>query len=341
MNPFADFGITFAQPWLLLALLLIPLISFLKGHFGGQPTVVFSSTARLRTLGTQALSRPGNFLTSLLYLALALLIVALARPQQGKTLSQVEASGIDIILALDVSTSMLAEDFNIGTQRANRLAVTRKVTEKFIERRPNDRIGIVAFAGRPYLVSPLTLDHDWLLKHMERVEVGLVEDGTAIGSAIASSANRLRGDHSAKSRIIILLTDGANNIGDITPTTAAEAAKALGIKIYTIGAGTNGPVPFPTGRDLFGNTSYRMVDFPLDAETLEKVASITGGKFYRATDIDSLEGIYNEIDQLEKTTFEIKKYSQYRDLFPWFLGAGCALLALHLILSQTVWRKLP
>ncbi|HWL51382.1 MAG TPA: VWA domain-containing protein [Chthoniobacteraceae bacterium] len=341
MNPFADFGITFAWPWLLLGLLLIPLLSILKGYYGGSATVVFSSTQRLRSLGDQVVSRAGNFLTSLLYLALALLIVGVARPQKGKTMSTVEASGIDIMLVLDVSRSMLAEDFSIGGERTNRLTVVKQVTEKFIESRPNDRIGITAFAGRPYLVSPLTLDHDWLLKNMERVEIGLVEDGTAIGSAIASGANRLRGEHSATSRIMIVLTDGDNNAGRIAPATAAEAARALGIKIYTIGAGTEAPAPFPVGKDLFGRTSYRMVSFPLDVASLKQIAEIGQGVFYRATDAKSLEGIYEEIDRLEKTTFEVKKYSQYKDLFPWFVGAGGGLLLLQMVLSLTLWRKLP
>ena len=228
MNPFDDFGITFANPWLLTLLLLIPLLAFLRGHRGGSPTVVFSSTESLRSLGRRVQSRAGNFLTSLLFLALALLIVALARPQKGKTLNSVNASGVDILLVLDVSGSMLAEDFTIGGRRTNRVNVVKKVTEEFIDQRPNDRLGIIAFAGRPYLVSPLTLDHSWLQQNMNRVQVGLVEDGTAIGSALASASNRLRGDKAAKSRVIILLTDGDNNAGKLAPATAAEAARAVG-----------------------------------------------------------------------------------------------------------------
>ena len=342
MNPFADFGITFANPWILLGLLAIPLLAWLRGHSGGKATVVFSSTTILRSLGNRVTSRAGNFLSSLFYVALALLIVGMARPQKGKTFSEVEASGIDIVLALDVSRSMLAEDFTIGGTRANRLDVVKKVTEEFIERRPNDRIGLVAFAGRPYMVSPLTLDHNWLLLNMDRVKVGLVEDGTAIGSAIASAANRLRGDKNAKSRVIILLTDGDNNAGPVSPFTAAEAARAMGIRIYTIGAGTEGEAPFPTGgRDIFGRPAYQMVRFPLDEASLKRIAEIGGGQYYRATDTESLRQIYDQIDKLEKSTFEMKKYSQYTDLFPWFVGAGAALMALQLVLSQTLWRRLP
>ena len=341
MNPFDDFGITFGNPWLLLLLLAIPILAFLRGNRGGSPTVVFSSTEPFRSLGKRVQNRAGNFLTGLLFVAMALLIVALARPQKGKTLNQVEASGIDIMLLVDVSKSMLSEDFTIGNQRANRVSVIKKVTEKFIDQRPNDRIGIIAFAGRPYLVSPLTLDHDWLQKNMERVQIGLVEDGTAIGSALASAANRLRGDKTAKSRVIILLTDGDNNAGKISPATAAEAARAVGAKIYTIGAGTEGDVPVPAGPDFFGRMRYEMRRFPIDIASLKQIAQIGNGQFYRATDTASLEEIYAEIDKLEKTSFELKQYRQYRDLFPWFLAAGAALLLVQVTLSQTIWRRLP
>lgn len=341
MSMFDALGFGFASPWFLLLLLAIPVLAFLRGREGKSPTVVFSSTGVLKSLGKRVSNRAGRLLASLKFLALGLLILALARPQSGKTFREVDASGIDIMLVLDVSKSMLAEDFFVGNQRANRISVVKKVTEDFIRERPNDRIGIVAFSGRPYLVSPLTLDHDWLLKNMERVQVGLVEDGTAIGSALASASNRLRGDKNAKSRVIILLTDGDNNAGKISPTTAAEAARALGNKIYTIGAGTEGDAPFPYGQDMFGRTMYRNVRFPIDVPSLEQIAKLGNGRFYRATDTKSLEGIYGQIDALEKTSFELKQYRQYTDLFPWFLGAGALVLALQMVLTQTVWRKLP
>jgi len=340
VNPFSDFGITFVNPWLLLLLLLIPLLSFLRGQRGGSPTVVFSSTEPLRALGKRVQSRAGNFLTSLLFLALALLIVALARPQKGTTLTHVEASGVDIMLVLDVSGSMKAEDFTIGNRAASRISVVKKVTEEFIEKRPNDRLGIIAFAGRPYLVSPLTLDHDWLLQNMDRVQIGLVEDSTAIGSALASAANRLRGDKNAKSRIIILLTDGENNAGRISPATAAEAAKAIGAKIYTIGAGSDGNARIPAGRNFFGQMMYQEVG-PLNATALKQIAEIGNGQFFRATDTRSLKEIYAQIDKLEKSSFEMKQYRQYYDLFPWFLAAGAGLLLVQTTLAQTIWRRLP
>lgn len=341
MNPFDGFGIAFANPWLLTLLLLIPLLAYLRGHRGGAPTVIYSTTESLRALGRRVQSRAGNFLTGLFFLAMALLIVALARPQLGKTLSQVNASGIDILLVLDVSGSMLSEDFTIGSQRTNRVSVVKKVTEEFIDKRPNDRIGMIAFAGRPYLISPLTLDHGWLQQNMERVQVGLVEDGTAIGSAIASAAYRLQGDKAAKSRVIILLTDGDNNAGKVSPATAAEAARAIGAKIYTIGAGTEGIVPFPvmdrSGRVL----GYEQRQFPIDVASLQQIAKIGNGQFFRATDTRSLQEIYKQIDQLEKSSFELKQYREYRDLFPWFLAAGAGLLLVQTVLSQTIWRRLP
>ena len=328
----------FAHPWLLLLLLLLPVLAMLQGARGAAPAVVFSSLATLRQLGDARRAKAGGWRSSLLLLALAPLIVALARPQQGRTISHVEASGIDIMLALDVSRSMLAEDFTIGNQRVNRVEAVKKVTEEFIEGRPNDRIGIIAFAGRPYLVSPLTLDHDWLLQNLERVKIGLVEDGTAIGSAIASASNRLK-DRESKSRIVVLLTDGDNNAGKVPPLTAAEAAKALGIKVYTVAAGTRGFAPMPMV--MFGRTVYQNVRVTVNEEALTQIAKLTDAQFYRATDSKSLAQIFAQIDKLEKSTVTMSQFKQVRELFPWFLAAGGALAGLSLLLEQTAWRRLP
>jgi Ca-activated chloride channel family protein len=281
-------------------------------------------------------------------LSLALFALAMARPQLGKSLTQVEASGIDIMLVLDVSGSMLTKDFTIGGESATRIDAIREVTRKFIEGRPNDRIGIIAFAGRPYVVSPMTLDHDWLLKNLERVKIGLVEDGTAIGSGIAAGANRLN-DKRSKSRVIVLLTDGENNTGKIPPNTAAEAVKALKIHFYAIGAGINGIAPTPVfnpqnGKpltDMFGNIVYQNQRVHFNEAGLKEVTRIADGQFYRATDTKSLEQIFGDIDKLEKTTVSVKKYQQYRDLFSACLMGGLGLLIAQLILSQTVWKKLP
>jgi len=328
----------FANPWLLLFLLTLPILAILRGAKGAAPAVIYSSLAPLRDLGRSRRSKAGGWLTTLLLLALGAFIVALARPQLGRTLTHVEASGIDIMLALDVSRSMLAEDFTIGNQRANRLEAVKQVTEKFIQGRQNDRIGIVAFAGRPYLVSPLTLDHDWLLQNLERIRIGLVEDGTAIGSAIASASNRLK-DREAKSRIVVLLTDGDNNAGKVSPATASEAAKALGIKVYAIGAGTRGYAPIPV--QIYGRTVYQNVKVEVDEATLKEIANKTDAKYYRATDSKSLEGIFAEIDKLEKSTVQMSHYKEVRELFPWAVGFGGALLTLHILLGQTWWRRLP
>ncbi|MGZ4966416.1 MAG: VWA domain-containing protein [Chthoniobacterales bacterium] len=339
-------ALTFAQPWLLLLLLALPLLAYLRGQRGPTGALVFSSTNILRGLGKASRTRAGQFLRALLYLILALFIIALARPQLGKSMTQVEASGIDIMIALDVSGSMMTKDFTIGGDPATRVDAVKEVTRKFIEARPNDRIGLIAFAGRPYVVSPMTLDHDWLLQNLDRLRIGLVEDGTAIGSGMAAAASRLN-DKGSKSRVLILLTDGENNSGKIPPNTAAEAVKALKIHFYAIGAGINGiaPAPVMSARgfvtDLAGNIMYQNQPVHFNEEGLKEVARIADGKFYRATDTDSLEHIYAEIDKLEKSTVSVKKFEEYHDLFPAFIMSGCGLLVAQLLLGQTIWRKLP
>ena len=219
---------------------------------------------------------------------------------------------------------MEAMDFTLNGQPSNRLEVVKDVVGKFVQQRANDKIGLVAFAGRPYLVSPLTQDRAWLGQRITSLKMGQVEDGTAIGSALVSAIAHLK-DSQAKSRIIILLTDGVNNKGAANPETSAEAAKALGIKIYTIGAGTNGEAPMPV-RDPFGGTQYRRVKVEIDEPMLQKVADLTGGKMFRATDTTSLEKIYEVINQLETTTRKLKKYEEYEELFLWFLLPGLGLL---------------
>jgi Ca-activated chloride channel family protein len=330
----------FAQPWWLLALLVIPLVAWMQGGRGPSPAIRFSFVEPLRGFARPRRAGIGGFRSFIICAALACFVVALARPRLGKTSDTIESSGVDILLELDVSGSMLAEDFKLGNDRANRLEVVKDVTKRFIEGRPNDRIGIIAFAGRPYLVSPLTLDHDWLLKNLGRLRIGLVEDGTSIGSALASAANRLRSKQS-KSKIIVLLTDGDENITTVPPTTAAEAAKTLGIKIYTIAAGTNGTAPYPAGRDFFGNKIYRTIQVSVDEGQLRKVAEIGNGKFFVAMDTNSLNNIFSEIDKLEKTEVKLKRKTDWKDLFQWFVGAGAALAALHALLSQTLWRTVP
>lgn len=338
LRALANFG--FARPWWLLLLLALPPLAFLRGRAGGAPAVRYSSTAPLRGIGRRRPARAGAFRGWLVFAAMAVGILALARPQVANSFTQIEASGIDIMLTLDVSRSMLAEDYQgANGQRANRIDTVKEITAQFIRERPNDRIGMTAFAGRPYLVSPLTLDHGWLLQNLERLRCGLVEDGTAIGSALASSTNRLK-DSKSPSRLVVLLSDGGNNAGRVSPETAAEAAAALGIKVYTIGVGSQGDamIPIPDG---FGHTVMRMIPADLDEKTLGEVARVAGGRYFAAKTTRGLKEIYAEIDRYEKSRVKVSQYRQHRDLFPWLLGGGCALLGLHLLLSQTAWRRLP
>jgi Ca-activated chloride channel family protein len=341
MNPIDIGPLTLGTPAALLALLLVPVVLLLRGHRGPAPAVRFPGAAALLPPRAERAARFGRFSRWLAALSFLLLTVALARPQFGETLTHTESSGVEIMLALDVSESMLAEDFTVGGQRANRLEAIKQVTRDFIEGRTSDRIGMVAFAGAPYLVSPLTLDHDWLAGNLDRVKIGLVEDGTAIGSAIASAANRLR-NREAKSRVLVLLTDGDNNAGNITPKTAAEAAKALGIRVYTVGAGTRGAAPYPVGRHPFtGETIYRRMEVRFNEEGLREVADITGGKYFRATDTDSLRGIFAEIDRLEKTRVEITERRRFHDKYQWPAAAGMLCLAGALALGWTRERTIP
>lgn len=331
--------LTFAHPEVLWFLALVPVMLWWRGRRGLSSSVRFSSTGIARTIAGARRSRCGKLGMALRALSLGLLVVGLARPQLGTGKTVVEANGIDIMLAVDVSSSMEAHDFEVDRNPVERLEVVKRVVAKFIEARPDDRIGLVAFAGKPYLVSPLTLDHDWLLKRLDALETGMVEDGTAIGSAIASGLTRLR-DQEAGSRIMILLTDGMNNAGKVAPEAAAEAAEALKIKIYTIGAGTRGEAPVPMV-DAFGRTRMAMARVDIDEETLTKVAKRTKGQYYRATDTRSLRQIYQQIDKLEKTKRSLEKYFEYTELFGWAVLTSLLFLGLELGLASTVFRRLP
>jgi len=329
----------FLHPQFLWLLACLPVMVVWKGRWGRPVAVRMPSTHDAIIVGARPRSKIGGFLGGIGLLGFALLIGALARPRLGRGSKDIDASGIDIVLALDVSGSMEALDFKIDGQPVNRLNVVKKVVGEFVDQRPNDKLGMVAFAGRPYLVSPLTLDHGFLAKRLADVKLGQVEDGTAIGSAIAAAVNHLR-DSTAKSRIIILLTDGMNNAGAVNPPTAAEAAKALGIKIYTIGAGIRGEAPIPV-KDMFGGTHLQMMKVDIDEEMLRQIANATGGQTFRATDTDSLAKIYAAINHLETTTRKLKKFQQYDELYIWFLVPGLCLLLLELVLNQTRFRRLP
>ena len=336
----------FAYPYWFLLLLLLPLLAWLRGKRGQPAAFLYSSAQLLRTISGAHRSRAGQMLLALRWLTLVFLIAALARPQFTQSETKVSVSGVDIAVALDLSTSMMSEDpgFKIKGEQVNRLEIARDVLKRFIQRRPNDRIGIVAFAGRAYIAGPLTLDHDFLIQNIDRLELagpGSIEDGTAIGSGLSTCINRLR-DLKSKSKIIILMTDGQNNSGKVPPLTAAEAAQALNMKVYTIGVGTRGMAPFPRGINRFtGKKEYVMQPVDIDEETLKTISAKTGGKYFRADSTDTLRHIYDEIDQFEKTEVEVKKYLHVKELFQWAMYPGCLCFLLELLLGQTIWRKLP
>ncbi len=272
-------------------------------------------------------------------LASTLILFALARPQWITEETTIRTEGVDMIFAVDVSTSMLAEDFQMGTRRVNRLEAVKEVVKEFVRGRKSDRIGMVAFAARAYPVCPLTRDFDWLLENLERVNVGMIEDNTALGSGLSSALIRLR-DTPSKEKAVILLTDGRNNAGTISPATAAAVARTLKIRIYAIGAGSKGPAPYPV-KDPFGNTIYKPIPLDIDEDALKNIALKTEAKYFRATDMTSLEEIFREIDKLETTPIEEKKYYQREELFHLFLIPGLILLFLEIILNNSLLRKIP
>jgi Ca-activated chloride channel family protein len=330
----------FAHPFLLLLLLLLPVLAWLKGRRGAPPAFVYSSVQLVRAMQNISRSRLGGLLGSLRWLALALFIVALAQPRFAKSTTEVKASGIDIVAALDLSGSMISEDFEVHGERVNRVNMAKSVLKDFIDKRPNDRIGLVVFAAQAFIATPLTLDHDYLQENLARLEIGTINsDATAIGDALTTAVNRLR-DLKAKSKIIILATDGQNNSGKVDPLLAAEAAAALGVKIYTVGIGEQGQAPMPT-QDMFGRKVYQMVPVDVDEATLQKIADKTGGKYYRADNAEKFQKIYVEIDKLEKTEASMKKYTHFTELFPWFVAAGLAILLIEFVLAQTAFRRLP
>lgn len=331
--------IRFLNPEFLWLLALLPLVAIWRGRKGRVAAVEYSNVEIARTVARETRSRPARWTTMLRLLVATLIIVGLARPQYGQGRSEVQASGVDLMLAVDVSSSMEALDFTVNGQPESRVEVVKSVVSKFIESRPDDRIGLIAFAGAPYLVSPLTLDHEWLKQNLDRVRTGLVEDSTAVGSALATCVNRLR-DQPSKSKVVVLLTDGMNNAGKVAPQTAAEAAKAMGVKVYTIGAGAQGEAPVPV-KDQFGRQQIVMAKVDVDEAALKQIADETGGKFFRATDTDSLKKIYAEIDRMEKTTHQVKKFEKYHELFAWAVVPGLMLLGLSLGFDQTRFRRLP
>lgn len=328
-------GDMFAYPWMLWFLLLIPLLSLL--YWRRKRTLVaevtFSSLQPFSQSPRSLRERLRHVPIALRMIALACLIIALARPQSVSSKENISTEGIDIVLVLDISGSMLAEDFT-----PNRLVAAKQVAEEFIEGRTNDRIGLVIFSAESFTQCPLTTDYPVLISLLQEVKKGMIEDGTAIGLALANGVNRLK-DSKAKSKVMILLTDGVNNRGEIDPITAAKIAATYGIRVYTIGVGAQGQAPYPV-ETPFG-IQRRLVPVDIDEKTLTTVAEMTGGNYYRATDNRKLKTIYKEIDQLERTKIEVTAYRRYTELFYTWLAGGLLLLLVEVGLSATVLRKIP
>lgn len=328
-------NIEFAYPWVLVALSIVPLLwawHFLR--FDKRKAQVNLPTQRF----AQAVKPTGKLiLTHSLFIsktmAIALIIIAIARPQSSSSWQNVKAEGIDIVLAMDISGSMLARDLE-----PNRLEAAKEVAVDFIEKRINDRIGLVIYAGEAYTQSPLTTDHSVIKNLMGDLKNGMVEDGTAIGVGLATAVNRLK-ESEAKSKIVVLLTDGTNNAGDIPPLTAAEIARKFGIKVYTIAVGTNGMAPMPMQLPN-GQITYQNQKVSIDEVTLEKIAKQTNGQHFRATDNESLEDIYAQIDVLEKTEIDVKEFRKRNEQFyPWAMAAAIILL-LEFLLQKTILRSI-
>ncbi len=328
-------NISFAYPYLLYLLLIIPLFVYLyiKKFKKRTPEINFPSLkifdGAKKTLRERLIHLP--FLLKML--ALAVLIVAAARPQTFSTSENVYTEGIDIVMLLDISGSMLAEDF-----KPNRLEAAKKVIDEFIQGRKSDKIGLVIFARESFTQCPLTIDYSVLRELLKEIKSGMLEDGTAIGIAIANGVNRLK-DSKSKSKVMILLTDGVNNAGEIDPITAAQIAKDFGIRIYTVGVGTRGKAPYPFATP-FGK-QYQMVPVEIDENTLRQIAQITGGKYFRATNNRKLKEIYNEIDKMEKTRVKVTSYKHASEKFYFFALLGFILLLLDLFAENTYLKTLP
>ncbi len=328
----------FADPKFLFLLLLLPLLGwrYWQRHKTLGGSIRYSNLELLKNLPKPSSYFSRHLLWALRMLALALIIIALARPQSGHTEEEVTTEGIDIVLSLDISGSMLAEDF----KPHNRVEAAKLVAEQFITGRRSDRIGMVVFSARSFTQCPLTLDYGVLINFLKKVQTGMIkEDGTAIGLGIATAVDRLR-NSKAKSKVIILLTDGSNNAGEIDPLTAARVAQAFNVRIYTVGVGTRGEAMYPVQDPFFGKRYVRMpVD--IDEETLTQIADLTDGQYFRATDRQSLEKIFAEIDKLEKTKIEVKQFTRYRELFVGWLVAALGLIFVETVLANTKFRKIP
>ena len=331
---------TLQDPLWLLALLALPLVVWLRGRRRVPVLLVPFAAAWHRP----SLAAPGRWPAALVLTGLALLVVALARPQRVEDRREVRSEGYDIVLAIDLSTSMRAEDFEKDGERINRLQAIKPVIQAFIERRPTDRIGIVLFSGRAYTMAPLTFDHDWLARQLARVRIGMIEDGTAIGDGLGVALTRLeqaRRDAAGRriGAFVVLMTDGANNRGALQPLQAAEIAKSRGVPIYTIGSGKEGYVPVPIYDDQGRKVTYRRMLSDLDEGTLREIANQTGGKFFRAADTGTIEAAFRAIDRAQKIEFQAKSYLVTTELFAWAAWPGLGLLALGAAAARPLFRR--
>ncbi|MBP7965238.1 MAG: VWA domain-containing protein [Paludibacteraceae bacterium] len=318
--------------WLLL--ILIPLILwYIFKQFKSDASMQISTTEPFSKMPKSHKHYLFHLLFLLRVLVVILLVVVIARPQLSNHFQTQTTEGIDIMLSLDISGSMLAEDL-----RPNRLEASKNVATEFISGRPNDNIGLVIFSGESFTQCPLTNDHAVLINLFQGVQYGMIEDGTAIGLGLANAVSRIK-DSAAKSKVIILLTDGSNNVGDVAPLTAAEIAQSFGIRVYTIGVGTRGMAPYPIQTPM--GIRYQDMPVDIDEDVLREIASLTGGQYFRATDTNKLKSIYQEIDQLEKTKLNVRQYSKKNEEYLPFLLAAFFLLLVEIVLRHTVLRRLP
>ena len=325
----------FEDPFVLGLLLVLPIGLWVHARRGRRrATVRYSAVAAVRAAGGGRRVWVRHVPSLLRALALAAFIVALARPQTGVTSENVRTQGIDIVMVLDVSSSMLAEDL-----QPNRLEAAKAVAADFVSGRRNDRLGLVAFAGQAFTQAPLTLDHGVVTSLLGELDIGMIEDGTAVGMGLATAVKRLQASR-AESKVVVLLTDGRSNRGEIGPVTAAQMAQALDVRVYTIGVGSRGTARVPV-QDPLGGTRYANMQVDIDEPTLREVAQLTGGRYFRATDAESLVAIYAEIDELEKTEIEVENFTQFGEEFLLPLGLGFLLLVAELSLTQTALRTLP
>ncbi len=325
----------FAQPYWLVLLVFVPIAGWWSWNATRKRSgMKFSATSAAIMAGPSLRTRLRVLPTVFRVCGLTLAILALARPQDRNVVQERFAEGVDIMMVLDTSTSMRAEDF-----RPNRFEAAKAVGTEFIQGRTSDRVGLIVFAANAYTQAPLTLDYSFLEKMLAEVEVGVIEDGTAIGTALAMAVNRLK-DTEAKSKVVILLTDGQNNRGELSPETAAEVAKTIGVRVYAIGVGQHGEAPFVVDHPFAGR-QRRMVPVEIDEEMLQAVADMTGGQYFRATNNRALRDIYDQIGELEKTKIEERIYTDYEERYASLLFPGLALLFLEILPSTTLFRRFP